>query len=67
MHSYLIAVNSFISGIARVLDIGATFSQYNHPLPIRKRRTTFDTSTSDWIKVQKDLQRVFHEHVRTKK
>ena len=54
MFDYLFAQPSFLSGVARCLDLGGTFDEYNEsPTPAQADATAI---LNDWLAVGADLR-----------
>lgn len=54
LSTYLFCVPSFLSGFARILDLGATFNDYNESNTTIK--ADFNALYSDWLMTGKDIE-----------
>ncbi|MCB1201326.1 MAG: hypothetical protein KDK41_11835 [Leptospiraceae bacterium] len=64
MSDYLFAEESFLTGLARVLDIGGTFNQYN-TAPSEELADGIAIA-SDWQAVGKDIQAGINQYEQAK-
>lgn len=60
MDDYLFAKPSFLSGIARTLDLGATFDAYN--ISETPEEADYNAILTDWIAVGSDMRKAIEQY-----
>lgn len=62
---YLVAKNSFFSGMSRVLDLGSTKNKKSYNFSSSENQADYRAIRNDWNMVGQDMRKVMYEQKTT--